>query len=214
MKMIKKLLYLSLLTPIILFPTYSQTLSRPVYDIVMEAFERYGILTVVLPFLLIFSLIFLLLEAGGVLKKDNNDVVGTRLHVAFAFGFALMAAAHQDVIAWIAFLVPSASVWILALFLFVVAMALFGGTRKDVPGWFRGIIFLVSFVVILVLAAYATSARSLQIGVAGDLANAILQYISADIIVLLVIVALFIVLVKWVTSPSRQEEAGGNNTRT
>jgi len=203
--MVSKFIYL-LIVSLLYYPIYSQykASSISVYEITMKVFEEYGIFSIILPFLLIFSLIFLLLEAGNILKTDDKDILGTRLHIAFALGFALMALANQEIITWMMVLVPSASVWILALFLFTVAIAMFGGKRKEVPGWMRGVIFLVSFVVIIVLAAYAAT-YSLETGIGAEIANAVLQYISADIIVLLVIVALFIFLVKWLVSGKEEK---------
>ena len=116
------------------------------YEVATTSLASYGFYNVLLPFILIFSLVFLLLEIANLFKIDDNDSVGRKLHAGFAFGFALMALGHQELMEWMLYLIPHATVWILGIFLFAVAIAFFI-KPTEMGDTLRGIIALVTIIV-------------------------------------------------------------------
>lgn len=168
------------------------------YETVTTSLAAYGFYNVVLPFILIFSLVFLLLEVAGLFEIDNRDSVGRRLHAGFAFGFALMALGHQELMEWMLYLIPHATVWILGLFLFAVAIAFFI-KPGEIGDTIRGIIALVTIMVIVLLAVYGIGGQTSSIE-GSDLAQLIGSVLTPDIIAILVLVVVFWLLMKWLTS--------------
>ena len=163
------------------------------YETAIQQFANIGVFSIFIPFILIYSLIFLLLESSGLLTKDNNDKTGKKLHALFSFGFALMAIAHQELIKWLLFLIPNATVFILALFLFAVAMALLVMPSK-MQGYMKGFIYLIALLVIIILAAEGVGVSGSPVS---DIVTA-LHGVLTDLIGIVVIIIMFFVLLWWI----------------
>ena len=167
------------------------------YEVATTSLASYGFYNVLLPFILIFSLVFLLLEIANLFKIDDNDSVGRKLHAGFAFGFALMALGHQELMKWMLYLIPHATVWILGIFLFAVAIAFFI-KPTEIGDTLRGIIALVTIIVIVLLAVYGIGG---QFSVEGPgLEQFIGSILTPDIVAILVLIVVFWLLMKWLTS--------------
>ncbi|HIP66845.1 MAG TPA: hypothetical protein EYH09_01855 [Candidatus Nanopusillus sp.] len=179
------------------------------YEIATTSLSTYGFYNIILPFILIYSIVFLLLEAANLFKIDNDDSVGRKLHAGFAFGFTLMALAHQELMEWMVYLIPHATVWILGLFLFAIAIAFFI-KPEEIGDTARGIIALVTIIVIVLLAVYgirgSTSASYLE---GFGFAQFVGKIITPDIIAILVLVVVFWLLMKWLSS---SETSSNNNS--
>jgi len=176
-----------------------------VRDIFSSYLEQYGFFSFILPFLLIFSLIFLLLEITNMFKRDENDIVGRRLNVLFSFGFALTAISNPDLANWLAYLIPNASIWILGIFLFILALGI-AMSKIEMPRWLRGAISLIVIGAITVIAANAliggTETRGISLG-------PIDYSILSTAATILVIFAIIIAVIAWVTSEPKEEKGQG-----
>jgi len=114
-----------------------------------QILSQYGIIDVVLPFLLIFSLVFMLLELSNLLKTSPDDDVGRKLSALFAFGFALLSLYNQNLIKWLVSFIPNATIVILVFFLLAITLAL---TNKKVPGVLRAFFAFLIIGIILWLS--------------------------------------------------------------
>ena len=99
-----------------------------------QILSQYGLIDLVLPFLLIFSLVFMLLELSNLLKTSPDDVVGRKLSALFAFGFALLSLYNQNLIKWLVSFIPNVTIVIIVFFLLAITLAI---TNKKVPGVLR-----------------------------------------------------------------------------
>jgi len=170
-----------------------------VRDIFFSYLEQYGFFSFILPFLLIFSIIFLLLEITNVFKRDENDIIGRRINVVFSFGFALTSISNTEVISWLFYLIPNASIWILGIFLFILALGI-ASSKVEMPRWLRGAIALIIIGAITVIAANAA------LGEYGNISLGPIDYsILSTAAAILIIFAIIIAVIAWVTSGAKEE---------
>jgi len=174
-------------------------------DTFVSYLEQYGFFSFILPFLLIFSLIFLLLEITNVFKRDENDLVGRRINIIFSFGFALTSIGNVDLTRWLMYLIPNASIWVLGVFLFILALGI-ASSKIEMPRWFRGAISLVVIGAITVIAANAL------LGETGGLSTGPIDYsVLSTAATILIIFAIILAVIAWLTSEPKekgQEEIG------
>ncbi|RIB35091.1 MAG: hypothetical protein BXU00_03340 [Candidatus Nanoclepta minutus] len=161
--------------------------------------EQYGFFSFILPFLLIFSLIFLLLEVTNVFKRNENDIIGRRINIAFSFGFALTAISNIDMVKWLVYLIPNASIWILGIFLFILALGI-ATSKIEMPRWLRGAISLIVIGAITVIAANAVVGGTEGISM-GPIDYSILSTAAT----ILIIFAIIIAVIAWVTSEPKEK---------
>lgn len=164
-------------------PQYFEDFSRIV--------ENYGIVTFVLPFLLIFSIIFLLLEVTNLFKKDENDIVGRKIHTVLSFGFALTALGNRDVIYWISILIPNATIWVLGVFLLILVFGLIFRGSVRIPRTFRGALALIVISSIIVIAANALSGKA-------EISTGFIDYsLIASFSTVVIIFAIILAIIAW-----------------
>ncbi|MCC5447170.1 hypothetical protein [Candidatus Nanobsidianus stetteri] len=99
-----------------------------------QLLSQYGFIDFVLPFLLIFSLVFMILELSNLLKVSPDDDVGRKLNALFSFGFALLSIYNQNLVRWLLSFIPSATIAIIGFTLIVIVLAI---TNKKIPSWLR-----------------------------------------------------------------------------
>ncbi len=170
----------------------------------LEAGEQYGFINIFIPFVLIFSVIFMLLEVSGVFKKGANDTIGTKINAAFAFGYALMAMANEQIINWFTTFIPNASFLLLVFMLFAIALALLV-PGKDGKSIFKehptiaGIIGIIVLAVLVYFSILPFRTPSVSRGTGNSVMNAISSIFTPDLVALLITLAAFIVFVAWFT---------------
>ncbi len=169
----------------------------------MSYLNQYGFFSFILPFLLVFSLIYLLLEITGIFKTDENDIVGRKVNILFSFGFALTTLSNKDIVAWMSYLIPNATIWILGVFLFILSLGI-AMAKITMPRWLRGAISLIVIGAIIVIAANAILGGS---GGAGVSIGPIDYSTLSTLTVLLVIFAILIAIIAWATSGGSSEES-------
>ncbi|MEM4461100.1 MAG: hypothetical protein QW038_00535 [Nanopusillaceae archaeon] len=169
-----------------------------------EIAEKYGIFTFILPFLLIFSIIFLLLEITNLFKKGENDIVGRKIHTVLSFGFALTALGNRDVVYWISILIPNATIWVLGIFLLILVFGLIFKGKAQIPSAFRGALALIVISSIIVIAANALSKKA-------EISIGFIDYsLIASFSTVIIIFAIILALIAWlghVEEPSQIEKS-------
>jgi cbb3-type cytochrome oxidase subunit 3 len=174
-----------------------------------QILSQYGIINVVLPFLLIFSLVFMLLELSNLLKTSPDDDVGRKLSALFAFGFALLSLYNQNLIKWLVSFIPNATIIVIVFFLLAITLAL---TNKKVPGVLRAFFAFLIVGVILWLAINSlnitgSSTKSPLASLLLAEINSLMQSGILSSLLTVVIIFLFLILIiMWAISGEKKEE--------
>jgi cbb3-type cytochrome oxidase subunit 3 len=179
-----------------------------------QILSQYGLIDVVLPFLLIFSLVFMLLELSNLLKTSPDDAVGRKLSALFAFGFALLSLYNQNLIKWLVSFIPNATIIILVFFLLAITLAL---TNKKIPGVLRAffaflIIGIILWLSINSLNITGSSTKSpLTYYLLAEI-NSLMQSSKLSSLLTVAAIFLFLILVMmWAVSGGEKKEEEGEN---
>ena len=158
-----------------------------------QLLSQYGFIDFVLPFLLIFSLVFMILELSNLLKTGPDDTVGRKLNALFSIGFALLSIYNQNLVKWLLSFIPSATIAIIGFTLIVIILAL---TNKKVTGILRAFFAFLVVGIILWLAINSLSITgSTQSSSLVSLLSYTLNYLMQSGILALLIMFGFIFLV-------------------
>lgn len=176
-----------------------------VTSIALSLLSQYGIFTLILPFLLIFSIVYMITDFTNMLKINSSDEQGRRITIVFAFAFALMAIENQTVMEYLISFLPNAAFVLLSILLFIMVITLYKKERT-MPGWLKGLAVLL---VILVILALGISAMGVSSGVSSSsVSNLINELISSGLMWIIVIFVIFIIIIAWMVSPGQTNEKG------
>jgi len=182
-----------------------------------QILSQYGLIDLVLPFLLIFSLVFMLLELSNLLKTSPDDVVGRKLSALFAFGFALLSLYNQNLIKWLVSFIPNVTIVIIAFFLLAITLAL---TNKKVPGVLRAffaflIVGIILWLSINSLNITGSSTKSpLTYYLLAEI-NSLMQSGTLSSLLTVLIIFIFLILViMWAVSGGEKKEEEGGETKS
>ena len=170
-----------------------------------QLLSQYGFIDFVLPFLLIFSLVFMLLELSNLLKVSSDDVVGRKLSALFSFAFALLSVYNQNLVKWLLSFIPNATIAIIGFTLIVIVLSI---TNKKVPGILRALFAFLVVGIILWLAINSLSITgSTQSSPIASLLSYTLNYLmQSGILALLIMFLLIFIVLMWI--------AGGGENKT
>jgi cbb3-type cytochrome oxidase subunit 3 len=169
-----------------------------------QLFQQYGFLDFVLPFLLIFSLTFMLLELSNLLKTSPDDDVGRKLNALFSLGFALLSIYNQNLIKWLLLFIPKAGLAIIAFALMVIVLAL---TNKKIPSWLRAFFAFLVVGIILWLAINSLSiAGSASSPIASLLLFTLNYLMQSGILALLIMFLLIFIVLMWIAGGGEKKE--------
>jgi len=171
-----------------------------------QLLSQYGFLDFVLPFLLIFSLVFMLLELSNLLKVSPDDPVGRKLSALFSLAFALLSIYNQNLIRWLLSFIPPATIAIIGFSLIVIVLAL---TNKKIPSWLRAFFAFLIVGIILWLAVNSLSIANPSAG-SSPLVSLLLYTLNylmqSGILVLLIMFGLIFLLIAWLVGGENKEE--------
>jgi len=171
-----------------------------------QLLSQYGFIDFVLPFLLIFSLVFMILELSNLLKTSPDDNVGRKLNALFSLGFALLSIYNQNLVRWLLSFIPNATIAIIGFTLIVVVLTI---TNKKIPSWLRGLFALLVVGIILWLAINSLiiinpSAGSSQLT---SLLSYTLNYLmQSGILALLIVFLLIFLVLMWIAGGGEKKE--------
>lgn len=103
--------------------------------------EKIGLFNVVLPFILIFTLSFAILEKSGILKQRNFNAV-------ISFILALLFIRNQTLVGLVNNFLPNVSMFLVVILMFLLLIGIFGG-KSEWKGFTLGIGAIVSFIFII-----------------------------------------------------------------
>jgi len=169
-----------------------------------QLLSQYGFLDFVLPFLLIFSLVFMLLELSNLLKVSPDDPVGRKLSALFSLAFALLSIYNQNLIRWLLSFIPPATIAIIGFSLIVIVLAL---TNKKIPGGLRAFFAFLVVGIILWLAINSLSITGSASSPIASLLLFTLNYLmQSGILALLIMFLLIFIVLMWIAGGGEKKE--------
>ncbi len=122
----------------------------------IDFFERFGFFSVIVPFLLVFTIVFAILEKTRVLGEEDGEP-RKNLNSMVAFAVALLVVATVRVVEAINKSLPAIAFLLIASVSFLMLVGLFYGTGeiKFEKGWQRTFIFVVMFIAIIAVFLYS-----------------------------------------------------------
>jgi len=124
----------------------------------IEFFREFGLFDIVLPFLLVFTIIFALLEKTHILGKENDKTSKKNLNSMVAFVVALLVVATNKVVTAINSALPNIVLLIVVLVSFLMLMSVFAKTgeldfQERHKTWYKFFVALMVIGVFLVFLA-------------------------------------------------------------
>jgi hypothetical protein len=171
-----------------------------------QLLSQYGFIDFVLPFLLIFSLVFMLLELSNLLKVSPDDPVGRKLSALFSLAFALLSIYNQDLIRWLLSFIPNATLAVIGFSLLVIALAL---TNKKVPSGLRAFFAFLVVGIMLWLAVNSLSIANPSAGsspLVGLLSYTLDYLMQSGMLALLIMFGFIFIVLMWVAGGEKKKE--------
>lgn len=155
--------------------------------------ESYGLTDALLPFLLIFTILFAMLQKTRILgagKKNFNVMVSLILAALVVIPHITRTYPYQyDIVEILNKALPNVSIVVVAVVLALLLIGLFGGEAKWMGGSLSGIIAIVAFVIIVYIFGTA----------AGWWENIALRWWDEDAITLVVVILVFAIVIWYIT---------------
>ncbi len=182
----------------------------------IEFFREFGLFDVVLPFLLVFTIVFAILEKTrilGTVKSGKEEIPNKNLNSMVAFVVGLLVVATANVVGFINESLPNVIIVVVVAFSYLLMIGIFLKTEEfnfsdKHKGWFR------AFMIITFIAVLAIAANAIKVDAQGHTAlDAILSFfidnwsgaIVTSIIFLVVIIFAIIIVTK---SGSKEKKEG------
>lgn len=179
---------------------------------VIDFFQQIGLYDVVLPFLLVFTVVFAIFEKTKVLGTEDGHASKKNLNAIAAFVIAFLVIAAKELVAIINETVAKSVIVLFFVILFLMLVGTFHKEEKE-PFYLKGS-WMVVFTIIVFLAivgifldAMKTSDGRTWLQRLGDFTGSGNDTIAGSVI-LLVIVVLFIVYA--VKEPSKEHGSSGS----
>ena len=171
------------------------------FEDIIFTLEAWGVADVLLPFLLIFTIVFAILQKAKILGDDKKNM---NIIIALIIGLSVVIPhitgtypPGADVVDIMNQALPNISIVLVAVIALLLLMGIFGfEMSKSISGG------VVAFAIIVVLYVFGAAA-----GWWGDW-NWITNYFGEDAITIIVIILVFAVLIWYITKDDKSETAG------
>lgn len=145
---------------------YATTTTTAFRD-VLEFFERMGVYDVILPFLLVFTLVFAIFERTKVLgteKVDGNELPKKNLNAMAAFVIAFLVVASAQMVSIINTALPMIIILLFLGVFFLLLVGIFYSEKEEVllTGAWKIIFMVIMFIGIFAIFLYAIPTSSGQ----------------------------------------------------
>jgi len=182
----------------------------------IQFFQDFGLFDIVLPFLLVFTIVYAILDKtrllGTIKTEKDQEIPNKNLNSMVAFVIGLLVVATANVVRAINESLPNIILLLVVLISFLILIGVFWKTGEmDFAGkhknWYRFfmVVLFIGVIAIFLNAIYVTSNNveySLLIVVIDWIANNWSGAVFASIIMLLVVIGAIVWLTK---SPSKRE---------
>lgn len=166
--------------------------TQTVFGGVVDFLEKLGIYDVVLPFLLVFTIVFAVLEKTrllGVDKVDGKEWTKKNLNAIVAFVISFLVIASTTIVRAINEALANVVLLLILVLSFLMLIGvLFGTTEvtlKDHPSWTK---FFMVVVFIAIIAIFLQAFGILQLVVGFIILNYNLEWVATLLLIILVIV--------------------------
>ncbi len=171
------------------------------YQEIIYQLESYGFTDVLLPFLLIFTIIFAVLEKSEILGKDKrNFSVVVALVIALTVVIPHTTGDYPqgyDAVEIINSALPSISLLAIAAISFLIIVGVFGAQTKWIGASLSGWMAILAFIAIVVVFGSAAGWGDFYVS----------DYIDDDTLTLVIIILVFAILVWYITAePGKGEK--------
>ena len=170
----------------------------------VRTLDNWGLTDVMLPFLLIFVIIYAILQKTKILGEDKKN-----LNVVIAIVVALLVViphvtgrfpANTDPVLIINDSLPQVSIVLVAIVFLLILIGVFGQDYVflgvAMPGW----VTFISFVVILIIFGGAAGWWSGQFG------NTLENFFGTEGVALMIMLLVFGIIIAWITHDSKDKE--------
>lgn len=179
------------------------------YDIVINLLNNVGFFNIILPFLLVYAIIYGILAKYKILGdpyKEDNEGKATRSIISMisaATGFLVIGA--TNFILSIKTLIPYISLFILTIFFLLLAIAPFlsSGGELKIEGKTRTILISVAIVIFFIVVVSSLGLFSYLIGISNYLSSQ--STILSQILYTVIILGVLLGIIYWVTRPAKSE---------
>jgi hypothetical protein len=173
-----------------------------------ESLDRWGVTDVLLPFLLVFTLVFAVLEKTKILgadKKNFNVIVGLVMAAAVVMPHVTSSYASLlgfDPVDIINKALPSVSILVVAIMMLLILIGVFAHDKVmlglTMPGWIGlGSILAIIFI-------FGSSAGWWG----GDVPSALEQFFGQDAIAVVIMILIFGIIIAFITSGGKEDKTG------
>ncbi|MEM3126479.1 MAG: hypothetical protein QW331_00200 [Candidatus Woesearchaeota archaeon] len=178
---------------------------QSVFRGVVDFFFKLGIYDVVLPFILVFAIIFAILEKTAVLGTEEvggKKVTKKNLNAISAFVIAFLVIASSRLVSVINQTMAHVVVLIFLGVSFLMLVGVFMGSKEftltDYPGWLQFfMVFMFVGIVLILLNA---------LGWLQNLFNFIRENYQTDWVASLILLVFIVALMGWITSSPKEEK--------
>ena len=183
----------------------------------VEFFRDFGLFDVVLPFLLVFTIVFAILEKTrilGVLKTKEGEIPNKNLNAMVACVMGVLVVGTVHVVGFINKALPNIMLVIIIAFGYLLMLGIFLKTEEfnfsdKHKGWYR------AFMIIMFIAVIAISANAIIINEAGNTAlEAALSFLidnwDGAVVTSIIFLVVMLYAIKYITkdgSSSKKEDS-------
>lgn len=172
------------------------------------ALDYYGVTEVLLPFLLIFTLVFAILQKTKILGDDKKNF---NVVIALVAGLAVVIPhvsnsypTGTDVVDIINQVLPQVSLVLVGFLMFLILIGIFGAESKWIGASWSGLMALLSLVIIAGIFIAA-------IFPGWNFSDWIYYYFGSEAISLLIVILIFGLIIWFITKPETGPGAGAEN---
>lgn len=120
-----------------------------VLDQGLQNLEQMGVFNIIVPFLLVFAILFAILDKSKILGERKN------ISVVVALAISLMVIVVTPVVEIMQKAIPGVSLVIVAVLMFLILVGLLGGSTKWGGGSLGGWVAIISFIVVVYIFGHA-----------------------------------------------------------
>jgi hypothetical protein len=168
--------------------------------------ESWGLTDVLLPFILIFVVLFAILQKTRILGENQrrfNSVISLVISLAVVIPHVLgIYPRGGDIVEIINTAIPQVSIIIIAIVMLLLIVGILGGERNWMGGSLSGWVAILA--VILILAIFGSAAGWWQ---GWDWFH---RFFGADAVAIVVMLLVFAIIVWWITKGDEADEKAGS----
>ena len=164
------------------------------FNQLMADMNSYGLSSVLLPFILVFAIVYAVLEKVGPFDRRGVNVV-----IAFVMGF--LVASNTTVVEIIATSLPNVSVILIAILSIILIIGIFGHKIDLAGSSIGGFIAFLSFAVVIIIFGNAA-------GWIPNLPNIFGFLTNPETRAIIVVFAIFFILIWYITKEDKPAQVG------